>query len=145
MVKIEESVDIRRPTFKVFAYTTDAKNWPKWQSIIPKAEQTSQGAVGVGTTFKGVSRMMGLSMKWTATATEYEPIMKFGKNITSAAMTIGQHNTYSPIEGGTKFAIGYDLKVRGIFRLFSPMLMRTMRKELTKSLGNLKGVLETQG
>lgn len=55
-----------------------------------------------------------------------------------------QHNTYDSIEGGTKFTIMYDIKVRGIFKLFSPLLVSTMRKELRKSLGNLKGILETQ-
>ena len=144
MARIEESVEIKRLADKVFAYTTEAKSWSKWQSIIPEAEQTSQGPVGVGTTFKGISRMMGLSMKWTAKATEYETNRKFGKNITSMAMTIGQHNTYSPIEGGTSFTIVYDVKTTGLFKLFSPMLVSTMRKELKKSLANLKGILEAQ-
>jgi uncharacterized membrane protein len=144
MARIEESVEIKRPVDKVFTYTTDAKNWSKWQSIIPEAEQTSQGPVSVGTTFKGNSHMMGLTMKWTAKATEYEPNRNFGKNITSAGMTIEQHNTYSPMNGGVKFTIVYDIKVRGLFKLFSSMLINTMRKELKKSLGNLKSVLEAQ-
>lgn len=144
MARIEESVEIKRPADKIFVYTTDAKNWSKWQSIIPEAEQTSQGSVGVGTAFKGISRMMGLSMKWTAEVTEYEPTRRFGKNITSAGMIIEQHNTYNPIAEGVKFTIVYDVKVRGVFRLFSPMLVSTMRKELKKSLASLKTVLETQ-
>jgi uncharacterized protein YndB with AHSA1/START domain len=49
MARIEESVDIKRPVDKVFAYQTEAKNWPKWWSFIPEAEQTSQGPIGVGT------------------------------------------------------------------------------------------------
>ncbi len=100
--------------------------------------------MGVGATFKGISRMMGLSMKWTAKATEYEPNKHFGKNITSAGLIIKQHNTYDPVEGGVKFTIVYDMKVRGLFKLFSPMLISSMHKELKKSLGNLKGILETQ-
>ena len=39
MARIEESIEIKHPVDKVFAYTTDAKNWPKWQSFIPEAEQ----------------------------------------------------------------------------------------------------------
>ena len=144
MARIEESVEIKCPVDKVFVYTTDAKSWSKWQSIIPQAEQTSQGPVGVGTTFKGTVHMMGLSMKWTAKATEYEPTRKFGKNITSAGMTIEQHNTYDPIEGRMKFTIVYDIKVRGIFKLLSPMLVSSMRKGLKKSLSNLKNILEAQ-
>ena len=144
MARIEESVEIKRPADKVFAYTTDAKSWPKWQSTIPEAEQTSQGPVGVGTTFKGTIRMMGLSMKWTAKATEYEPNRKFGKNITSGSMTVEQHNTYAPIEGGTKFTIVYNMKVGGLMKLFSPMIVSSMRKALKKALGNLKSLLEAQ-
>jgi len=144
MARIEESVEIKRPVDKVFAYTTDAKSWSEWQSIIPEAEQTSQGSVGVGTTFKGTAHMMGLSMKWTAKATEYELTRKFGKNITSGAMTIEQHNTYESLEGRVKFTIVYDIRVRGFFKLFSPMLISSMRKELKKSLSNLKGILEVQ-
>jgi len=145
MTRVEESVDIKRPAEAVFDFTTDAKSWSKWQSIIPQAEQTSPGPVGVGATFKGVSRMMGLSMKWTAKATEYEANKKFGKNITSPAMHIEQHDTYTPINDGTKFTLTYDIKVRGIFKLCSTMMISTMRKELKKSLDNLKSVLEAQG
>jgi ligand-binding SRPBCC domain-containing protein len=144
MAKIEASVEIKRPAEKVFAYTTDAKSWSKWQSVIPKAEQTSPGPVGVGTAFKGVSHIMGVSMKWTSQATEYAQNKIFGKVITSAGMIIKQHNTYDPTAGGVKFTISYDIQVRGVFKLFSPMLVSTMRKELTKSLGNLKSVLEAQ-
>jgi uncharacterized membrane protein len=144
MARIEESVEIKRPADQVFAYTTDAKNWTKWQSTMPEAEQTSQGAVGVGTTFKGTIRMMGLSMRWTAKATEYEPNRKFGKNITCGSITNEQHNTYDPIEGGTRFSIVYDMKVGGFMKLFSPMIVSSTRKALKKALGNLKSILEAR-
>jgi len=109
---------------------------------MPEAEQTSQGPAGVGSTFKGTIRMMGLSMKWTAKATEYEANRKFGKNITCGSITNEQHNTYDPIEGGTKFTIVYDMKVGGLMKLFSPMIASSTRQGLKKALNNLKGVLE---
>ena len=144
MARIEESVDIKRPAEKVFTYTTDATNWPQWQTILPQAEQTSQGVIGVGTIFKGIVHMMGLSFRWTATATECQPPARFGKIITSSPIVVEQHNTYNPIEGGTKFTIAYNLKIHGIFKLMSPVLVSKMRTELSKSLGNLKGILESQ-
>jgi uncharacterized protein YndB with AHSA1/START domain len=142
MARIEESIEIKRPVDKVFAYTTDAKNWPKWQSFIPEAEQTSQGPMNVGTTFKGVSRMMGRSMKWTAIATEYESNKKWGKKITSGNVAIEEHVTYNPVEGGTAFTIVYDMKVGGLLKLLSSVMAGSMRKETQKSLGNLKSILE---
>ncbi len=142
MPRIEESIEIKRPVDKVFAYTTDAKNWPRWQSFMPEAEQTSQGPVNVGTTFKGVSRMMGRSMKWTAIATEYELDKKWGKKITSGSLAIEEHITCNPAEGGTVFTIDYDMKAGGFLRLLSPVMTGSMRKETKKSLGNLKSILE---
>jgi uncharacterized membrane protein len=142
MARIEEGIEIKRPVDKVFAYTTDAKNWPKWQSFIQEAEQTSQGPMNVGTTFKGVSHMMGRSMKWTAIATEYESNKKWGKNITCGSMAIEEHVIYNPVEGGTTFTIVYNMKAGGFLKLLSPVMAGSMRKETKKSLGNLKSILE---
>lgn len=143
MAIIKESVEIKCSAEKVFAYTTDARSWPKWQPF-PEAEQTSQGPMGVGSTTKGTIRMMGASMKWTAKVTEYEPNGRFGKDIISGSITIEQHNTYEPIEGGTKFTVVYDMKVGGLMKLFSPVVVSSMRKALIKALNNLKGILEAQ-
>jgi uncharacterized membrane protein len=142
MATIEESIQIKRPVDHVFAYTTDAKNWPKWQSFIPEAEQTSQGSMNVGTTFRGVSRMMGRSMKWTAQVTEYELNKKWSKNITCGSMAIKEHVAYEPLDGSTTFTIAYDMKAGGFLKLLSIPLTRSMRKETKKSLGNLKRLLE---
>jgi len=142
MRKIEESIEIKSPVDKVFAYTTDTKNWPKWQSFLPEAQQTSQGPVNIGTTFKGVSRMMGRSMKWTAIATEYESDKKWGKKISSGTLAIEEHITYNPVEGGTVFTIDFDMKAGGFLKLLSPVIANSMRKETKKSLGNLKSILE---
>jgi uncharacterized membrane protein len=144
MARIEESVEINRPVDKVFAYTTEVKSWPKWQSIITEAEQTSQGPWCVGTTTKGTNRMMGLSMKWTAKVTEYELNRKWAKNITCGSMSIQEHVTYELIEGRTKFTILYDMRVGGVLKLFSPMVVSSTRKETKKSLSNLKSILEAQ-
>lgn len=144
MAKIEESVDINCPVERAFAFTTDAKTWNEWQSILPEAEQTSQGSVGVGTTFRGICRLMGRTMEWTGRATEYEPSSKFRKEITSGSVFIDQYNTYNPTETGMRFTLAYNLKVGGPLMLLSPMLVHSMRKELKQSLNNLKSILETQ-
>lgn len=53
MARIEETVEIKRPTDKVFVYVTDAKSWPKWHLTMLEAGQTSPGQIGIGTTFRG--------------------------------------------------------------------------------------------
>jgi len=123
MARIEESVEIKCPVDNVFAYTTDANSWPKWQSFMMEAEQTSQGQIGVGTMFRGTNRMMGQRMEWTSRVTEYEQNRKWGKNITCGSMIIEEHLTFDPVEGGTKFTLVYDMKVGGFLKLFSPMVV----------------------
>jgi hypothetical protein len=142
MSRIEESVEITCPVEKAFAFTTDAGSWSRWQTIIQEAEQTSKGPVSVGTTFRGTNHLMGRSMKWTAEVIEYDVNRKFGKNITSGSVFIEQHNTYITTKEGLKFTIVFDLKVNGFLKLLSPMIVSSMRKELKKSLGNLKQILE---
>lgn len=142
MTKIEESIEVRCPVEKVFDITTDASRWSTWHSAIPEAEQTSGGPVGVGTTFRGITSLMGRSMPWTATATEYDANRKFGKNIDSGSVFIEQHNTYTSTPEGTRFSMMYDMKFRGCMRLLSPMIVHAMRKEMKNSLNKMKQVLE---
>jgi len=144
MARIEQSVEIKRPVDKVFAYTTDAESWPKWQSSMTEAGQTSQGQIGVGTTFKGINRWMGLRVKWVAKVTEYEPNKRWSKNITYWSTIIEDHLIFDPLKGGTKFALVYDIKVGGFLKLFSWMAARSMRKQMKVSLNNLKSILEAQ-
>ena len=60
MRRIEESIEIKSPVDKVFAYTTDAKNWPKWQSFLPEAQQTSRTVTHIGLTIKGMMSPSGV-------------------------------------------------------------------------------------
>jgi hypothetical protein len=142
MTQIEEGIEIRCPVEKVFALTTDAARWSTWHTAIPEAEQTSGGPVGVGTTFRGTTRLMGRSMPWTATVTEYDANNKFVKNIDSGSVFIEQHNLYAPTPDGTKFTMMYDMKFSGCIRLLSPLIVRSMRKEMKNSLIKMKGILE---
>ncbi len=111
---------------------------------MPEAEQTSLGQVGIGTTFKGKTRMMGRTSKWTAKLTEYEPFKRWAKVIDSGSVVIDDELIFDPLEGGTKLTIVYDVKVSGLLKMLSSMIDSSMRKQLKLDLINLKGILEAQ-
>ena len=144
MSRIEGTVIIKSPADKVFAYTTEAKSWPKWHGAIPEAEQTSKGQMGVGTTFRGKSRMMGQTSEWTAKMTEYEPYKRWGKVIDSGSLVIDDKLVCDPAEGGTRLTMVYEVRVGGILKLLSPVIISSMRKQLKLDLASLKGILEAQ-
>jgi hypothetical protein len=111
---------------------------------MPEAEQTSQGKVGVGTTFRGKNRMMGKTLEWTAKLTEYAPNKKWAKVITSGSIVIDDQLIFDPVDGGTRFTMVYDVKVGGFLKLLSSMIVSSMRKQMKLDLINLKNILEPQ-
>jgi hypothetical protein len=142
MGRIEESIEIKCPVDKAFAYTTVAENWPKWHDEILEAEQTSQGEVGVGTTSRVKTHSMGQTTEMTAKVTEYVPDKKCAEVLTSKGVVIDDQLIFDSVEGGTKFTMVYDVKVRGFAKLFSSKIDSEIRKELKQDLINLKGILE---
>jgi len=144
MAIIEESIEIKCPVDKVFAYTTVAENWPEWHDEILEAEQTSQGDVGVGTTFRVKTHSMGQTSEMTAKVTEYVLDKKCAKVLTSKSAVIDDQLIFDSVEGGTKFTMIYDVKVRGLAKMLSSKINSEIRKELKQDLVNLKGILEAQ-
>jgi uncharacterized membrane protein len=144
MAKLEASVVIDRPVDEVFAYVMDASTWPKWEEGLPEAEQTSEGPVAQGTTFRGTSQMMGQEMEWTSEITEFETNEKVGHKITSGPMSIQQTLTFESADGGTRFNLVAEGETAGLFKVAQPLVNRTMRKQMEANLARLKEILESQ-
>jgi len=144
MARIEETVEIKCPADKVFAYVADAKNWPKWQLSMLEAKQNSPGEMSVGTTFEGVNKVMGRRMAWTSKVTEYERNKAWREAIKSGSTLLDERLTFNAVERGTKVTQVYDMKAGGFLKLFAPMMASSMRKEMKKNLSNLKNILEVQ-
>ena len=142
MAIIEGTVEIKCSPDKVFAYVAEAKSWPKWHSSMRNADQTSPGKIGIGATCQGTNHVMGRDMAWSSNVTEYEPNKTWREVITSGSTQIKEHITFTPISGGTKFHLVYDMKVGGFLKLLSPIVFRSMQTEMNGNLDTLKGILE---
>jgi uncharacterized membrane protein len=143
MTRVEASVVINRPIDEVFAYVIDVRNWPEWTGF-PEVKQTSEGPVGVGTTFWGVSEFMGRRAEWTSKVTNYELNSRVEQKIAWGSMSIEQSLTFEPVEGGTKYTQAGETEIGGFFKVAEPIAKRTMQKQLEASLVKLKDVLEAQ-
>ncbi len=55
MAKFAESLVINRPAEQVFAFISDLENDPPWTSVA-EMSWTSQGPIGIGTTFRQRAR-----------------------------------------------------------------------------------------
>lgn len=62
MIDVARSITINRPVAEVFAYVSDVSNEPAWHTDVLEARQTSEGPIGIGTTFLiRVKPSMGVS------------------------------------------------------------------------------------
>jgi uncharacterized protein YndB with AHSA1/START domain len=144
MARMEASVVINRPTDEVFAYVSDPGSWPQWEAGLLEAEQTSEGLVGVGTTFRGVNQFLGRRMEWTSEVMEYEPNKKIEQKLISGPMSMEQSLTFEPVEGGTRLTLAGEWETGGFFKLAEPIVTRTGQRQLEGNLANLKDILEAQ-
>ena len=144
MTRIQESVTIKHPVNKVFAYAADEKNWPKWYLDMLEAERTSSGQIGVGSTFRGANRVMGRRTEWISKVTEYELDKVWAEKIISGSMQFEERLLFEPVEEGTKFTVMSEMKAGGFLKILSPMVASTMRKQIRGSLSNLRSILEAQ-
>ena len=144
MAIIEESISIKCPADKAFVYTTDVKSWPKWFISITGAEQTSQGQFGIGTTFKATSKGMGMKVKLTGKVTGYEPNKTWSKEFGTRNTIYNIRYSFDSIEGGTKVAQQFDIKLSGFMKLFSSMFINSTHKQMKVALTNLKNILEAE-
>jgi hypothetical protein len=141
---IEESINIKSPVNKVFLYTLEIKSWPKWFSSITEAKQTSQGEVGIGTTFTATNKGMGMKVKMTGKVIGYELNKTWSKELIAPSLNTKVRYSFDSIEGVTKVTQQFDVKLSGLMKLFTAMFANSTRKQMKVALNNLKGILESE-
>jgi uncharacterized protein YndB with AHSA1/START domain len=144
MVKIEESVVIKRPVEDVFAFMSNPENDPQWQSETTETEITSQGPIGVGTTYLDVTHFLGRRIESIYEFTEYETNKKLSLKTTSGPIPIEATITYESVENGTKVNFSARGEAGGFFKLAEPLVARMAQRSWTTNYANLKDLLESQ-
>ncbi len=71
-VRLSHTTLIRRPPQDVFAFIARVENDLLWQSEISEVTVTSNGPMGVGSTFREVRRSLGHSFVWEMRVTSWE-------------------------------------------------------------------------
>ena len=145
MAKFEQSVTIDRPLEEVFAFVSDPGNGKQWRSGLEEAELTSEGPLGVGSTFREVERFLGRKMERTSEITEFEPNSKCSFKSTSGPIAFHATISFEAQEDGTRVSMVADAEVGGFFRIAEPIVARMGRRQMETDMANLKDLLEAHG
>jgi len=145
MIKIETSIVINSLIEEVFAFVTDVEKQPRWSAELVEAKKTSEGPVGVGTTFSGVVKFLGRRMESDHEVSEYEPNSKFAFKVTSGPVPIeADEYTFESVAGGTKVSVVVEGETGGFFKLGEPIFARMGKRQYETNFANLKDLLEAQ-
>ena len=144
MVDRSDSVTINRPIEEVFAYVTNTSNDPAWHTDILEARKTSEGPIGLGTTWHvRFKPSMGVSEGDTEVVA-FEPNRLEVQRGEMGPMQPTLTYLFEPAEDGTRFTRRIQIKITGMMRLMEPLMRLMSRRRNVRFVANLKRVLEQQ-
>jgi hypothetical protein len=142
MIKVELSIDIKRPVAEVFAFVTNPANDAKWQEGVIESRMVSPGPMGVGSKLKDARKFLGLKMESELEVTEYAPDQAFGLKVSSGPMQFEIKQSFEAVGGGTRIALVAEGEPAGVFKLAGGAFKKQLEGQLTADSERLKQVLE---
>ena len=141
-MRFEQSIVINAPADKVFAYVSDLTKLAEWGQFGNEVKQTSQGPVGVGSTFDTFGKQFGKHTDHV-TVTEYVPGKKFTVEVTGDAGDVRNWFELADQGGATKVTKVQEFTKPALSaRLSKPMIKRLAPKGLMKDLMAIKAKIE---
>lgn len=140
MLRVEASTTIKRPIDEVFAVASDSANRPKWVSGVVEFAKTSDGPIGVGTTWHGVGKFMGRRIESDAVYTVFQANRKFTMDGTKPFPTMMAF-TFESVADGTRVDLTVDAEPGGLYRLLGPLLASGAKRQFQSDLDNLKDLM----
>jgi uncharacterized protein YndB with AHSA1/START domain len=135
---------IDRPIEDVFAFVADIEQFPKWESNFLEATKTSDGPVGVGTSYHCKLKVPGRRVESTLVVTEYVPNdrMAFRGDQPSFARPVGSF-AFERADGGTRVTLYPRPQFGGVMKLLEPLMAGYVRRNAAGHVRRLKELLES--
>jgi carbon monoxide dehydrogenase subunit G len=142
MIKIEKSVLIKRPQQEVFDFVTDLSNDSKWQSSIESVERVSDGPIGVGSTWRYVTKFLGRKNETEIQMTSYDPPHQSRVKAVSGPIPFENTHTFQAQDGGTLLTFTGQAEIGGFFKMAEGLAAKQIEKQLETDGAALKKLLE---
>jgi len=143
MLKFGTSVTINRPPEDVFSFVANFENEPKYQREVEVTTKTSEGPIGIGTTFRDVVRVMGLRLESTYEIIEYEPSRSLAIKILKGQAPFTARYTFTDVDGRTELGFSADVYPTGVLRLVQPLLQLRLQRQFEGNFNRLREILES--
>jgi carbon monoxide dehydrogenase subunit G len=134
------TIEIGRPVDEVFAFLSEGENDRRWRSGVLDIRRRS--GHGRGAIYEqGVKGPFGRRVPADYEVTVFEPVRRIGFRAIAGPVRPEGSYELTPVESGTRVRFALRAEPRGLARLMSPMVAKTMRSEVAQ-LDRLRAVLE---
>jgi len=136
---IRSSVVARCTPEEAFDFLVDVRNEREWNPDMASVEKLTDGAVGIGTRYRAKWRSAPTSLVVETIAYD-RPRSWAHHNGGPIEVTLTARLT--AVAEGTRLDTEFDATPHGVFRLFFPLFVRTMRKVESANMAHIREVLE---
>ncbi len=143
-MKLSTSLVIERPVKDVFAFVSNRENDPQWESQTVEVRKTSEGPIGVGTTWRQVAQILGQRLVGEIVFAEYEENRKITTKSQSGSIPVEARLLFEPVPAGTRLDVTIEVQLGGLLGMAEPFVARTFKKQMESSFTRLKTLLERQ-
>jgi carbon monoxide dehydrogenase subunit G len=140
-MRVEASITVKRPIGEVFAAMSDWANSSTWISGTQSVTKTSDGPIGVGTTWHTVGKAVGRTLDAVVTVTEFEPDRRCAWAIDKPFKATTAF-TFESVEGGTRVDQTTDGELGSFFRLAQPVMLPMMKRQLQNDLETFRDLMD---
>ena len=143
-MEITNTVVIDRPAPVVFAAWSELERIPDWYVDSIERRKTSEGPVGVGTTYHAVDKIPpGRWIEGTLEVTRYEPNTLLAASL-SDPYNATWHVTFEDLDGSTLMTMHITANLAGIQRLLAPFVSAWTRRVQQRGLDSFKADVESR-
>jgi uncharacterized protein YndB with AHSA1/START domain len=142
-MRVEASVTVKRPIGEVFAALSDWTTSSTWISGTQSVTKTSDGPIGVGSTWHTVGKAVGRAVEADVTVTDLEPDHRYAWAIDRPFKATTTW-TFESVDGGTRVDQVIDGELEGFFRLAQPVMLPMMKRQIQHDLETFRDLMDAK-
>jgi len=148
-MKIVNKILIDAPPEEVFAWLEDSERAKQWAVTVKSSEIIHETPERVGTTFREYIEEDGRGIEMLGVLTEFVVGKRFGVRLESRLNVVHVCFILAPEDGRTRLTQDVDLRFKGLLKLLTPFVRRSVRRKITsqtqREFGRLKQLCERSG
>jgi len=140
-MQVEVSTMIKRSVGDVFAVLGDPEASPRWSSGMQTVTKTSDGPIGVGSTYTSTAKLLGRQLGGASEVTAFDADRRFAVKGT-VPFPVAMTWVLEPVDGSTRVVQTIEAEPGGLFKLAQPLLATMVKRQAQSDLETLRDLME---